>query len=99
MRLPIQIAVASIAIALAGCASTYETYTPDGRKALALNCSGTARGWDKCLKAAGDNCGDKGYDIIERTSEDLSSSGGSTSGFYGVQTQERSMLIACKESN
>jgi hypothetical protein len=73
----------------AGCASISETYTPDGRKALALNCSGTARGWDKCLKAAGDNCGDKGYDVIDRSSEDVI--------FDGSLTQERTMLIACKE--
>lgn len=96
-------------IALAGvllnaCATVKETYSSDGRKAFTLNCSGTARGWDKCYAAAGDICKEAGYDILDRSSEDtsvaavggnVSSSGGSVSG-SSVKTNERSMVIACK---
>jgi len=39
-------------LALAGCATVKETYAPDGRKSYTLNCSGAARGWDKCEAAA-----------------------------------------------
>jgi hypothetical protein len=81
---------------LIGCATVRETYSPDGRKAYTLNCSGTARGWDKCLKAAGDKCGAAGYDIISQESEDLIAAGGSSSGFAFGKTKERTMLIACK---
>lgn len=91
-------------VLLSACATVHETYAPDGRKAYALNCSGTARGWDKCRQAAGEKCGVAGYDVIEMSTEDVSSiSGGSSasltnasSGFYGVKTNERSMLVACK---
>ena len=84
-----------------GCATVSETYGPDGRKAYSLNCSGTARGWDKCFNAAGEKCGAAGYDVLDKNSEELSaiSAGGNASGWgaSGAKTNERTMLIACKE--
>jgi len=85
-------------------ATVKETYSSDGRKAYTLNCSGTARGWDKCYAAAGNLCKESGYDILDRSSEDASfaavgGSGGSSGGSIGgssVKTNERSMLVACK---
>jgi hypothetical protein len=82
---------------LTACATVSETAAPDGRKAYALNCSGAARGWDKCLKAAGDICGAKGYDVIDRSSESMAAFGGSSSGFGGSVSNDRSMMIACKK--
>lgn len=94
-----------MATALFGaCATVRETYSADGRKAYTLNCSGAARGWDKCYSAAGDLCKEAGFDILDRSSEDASfaavgggvnSSGGSFGG-SSVKTNERSMVIACK---
>jgi hypothetical protein len=97
------------AVVLSGCATVRESYAPDGRKAYALNCSGTARGWDKCFSAAGEICGANGYDVLDRNSEsqvtgsygssaNVNSSGGSASsgGFIG-KTNERTMLVACKQ--
>ncbi len=86
-----------IVMILSGCATVKETYSQDGRKAYTLNCSGLARGWDKCYAAAGELCKTKGYDIIDRTGEDLATIGGSTSGFFGAKTNERSMVVACKK--
>lgn len=93
---------------LVGCATVRESFAPDGRKDYSLNCSGTARGWDKCLTSAGELCGKNGYDILDRSSESMivgsfggnanvSRTGGTASsgGFIG-QTNERSMMIACK---
>ena len=62
----------SVAALLGACAAVKETYSSDGRKAYALNCSGTARGWDKCYAAAGELCKESGYDILDRSSEDAS---------------------------
>lgn len=87
--------VAAISL-LTGCATVRESFAPDGRKAYSLNCSGTARGWDKCLTSAGELCGKSGYDVLDRSSESMVAGGfGSGSGFIG-KTNERSMLIACK---
>ena len=82
---------------LNGCAATVkETYSQDGRKAYTLNCSGNARGWDKCYAAAGERCKTRGYDILDRTREDSAVIGGGTSGFYGSKGSARTMVIACK---
>lgn len=87
-------------IGLFGCATVRETYAPDGRKSYALNCSGTARGWDKCYAAAGERCGSAGYDIIERSSEDVEHGGAAANRQGGAasytKTNERTMLISCK---
>jgi uncharacterized protein YceK len=89
-----------VAVLISGCATVKESYALDGRKAYALNCSGTARGWDKCMTAAGEKCGAAGYDVLDRSSEDVSlaAAGGNAYGFgaSATRTQERSMLIACK---
>ena len=90
---------------LFGCATVRETYAPDGRKAYSLNCSGTARGWDKCFSAAGEACKGAGYDILDRTGEDASFAAlaGSANKYNAnvaassVKTQERSMVISCKQ--
>ncbi len=95
---------ASVTALVSACATVKETYSPDGRKAFTLNCSGTARGWDKCYAAAGEICKEAGYNILDRSSEDMSvaaigGSVNSTGGGFGgssVKTNERSMVIACK---
>jgi len=90
----------SIATALASCAATdatiSETHAPDGRKAYALNCSGRLKGWDKCQEAAGNICGQAGYEILDRSSEDTMAIAASSSFLGGAKSAERSMLIACK---
>ena len=94
---------------LTGCATVRESYGPDGRKSYSLNCSGAARGWDKCLTSAGEIGGKAGYDILDRSGESMvvgsfgsnanmtRSSGTASSGGFIGQTSERSMLIACKD--
>lgn len=78
----------------------HESYAPDGQKAYTLNCSGLARGWDKCFSAAGNICKDAGYSVIDRSDEPTgvmsaaASSGGG--GFFGAHTNERSMVVECK---
>ena len=89
-----------LAMILVGCATVHQTYAPDGRKAYTLNCSGLARGWDKCLSSAGELCGVAGYDILDRSSEGVSFAGAGISrsggSAFGATTNERSMLVACK---
>ena len=84
-------------LALGACATVKETYAPDGRKSYALNCSGAARGWDKCEAAAGEICQTKGYDIISRSEANTSAVGGTRDGIFGSKNQERSMMVACKK--
>lgn len=76
---------------VAGCATVTEMYTPDGRVGLSLNCSGTARSWDMCYSAAGDACGESGYDILDRVDTFRVDP-------YGQTVPQRSMMIACKSN-
>lgn len=91
----------ALAVALTGCATVHETYAQDGRKAYTLNCSGLARGWDKCFQSAGDLCKQSGFDVIDRSDESASAVGGGFSGssgsMFGAKTNERSMVVACKK--
>lgn len=91
------IACATLAtFVISGCATVHDTYAPDGKKAYTLNCSGLARGWDKCFEAAGNLCGAAGYNVVDRSDEGAVAVGGGSSGFFGAKTNERAMVIECK---
>lgn len=85
-----------MALCVAGCATVHDTYAPDGRPAYALNCSGMARGWDKCYSKAGELCGTRGYDVLDRSGEAGAVFGGGATSFGGGSVMERSMTVACK---
>lgn len=85
-----------LCLALISCASVHESYAPDGRPAYTLNCSGLARGWDKCFEAAGNLCKTAGYDVLDRSDESAATIGAGGGGLFGAKTNERSMVIACK---
>lgn len=82
---------------LSACVTVETTYAPDGREAHVINCSGEVSGWHQCYKAAGDLCGTSGYELLDRTSEQSASAGGSASGFGASMNTDRTMLIACKK--
>lgn len=91
----------SIAISIfliTGCATVSKTYTSNGEEAYTLNCSGTARGWDTCFKAAGNLCGTQGYNVLEKSSEDTAVANANNNTFFATKTHERSMLISCKKN-
>lgn len=84
-------------LALAGCANSTKTYGPDGKAAYSLNCSGSARSWGHCEEKAGKICGEKGYTIVSRSTDQNAMMGGSGSTWYGQAGNSRSMLIKCRE--
>ena len=77
---------------LAGCVSTKEVYTPDGRQGHTIDCSAYRHSWADCLAKASDLCGPRGYDVLLRTGEP----GAAAFGAGANTTMGRSMLIACK---
>lgn len=66
---------------MGSCTSVGQSYGPDGRVAYTLNCPGTVPSWSMCMRAAGDQCGAAGYDVVDRIE----------SGSH------RSMVISCKD--
>ena len=61
--------VLAAAVLAGGCASAHQTYTSDGKVGHSLNCSGTARNWGMCYEKAGELCGAKGYDVLQKSGE------------------------------
>lgn len=59
----------STALALAGCGSAKPIMLADGTQGQALRCNGTLSDWTVCLQKAGELCGARGYDTIDRRSE------------------------------
>lgn len=49
-----------------------------------------------CLEKAGDICGTRGYDVLERSGDQGAMVGANQYGMYGSTTRTRNMLIACK---
>jgi hypothetical protein len=83
---------------LTACATAKRTYGPDGRAAFAIECSGQALSWGKCYEKAGEICGGKGYDVIERNGDQSESVSATQYGVIGGTVVNRSMLISCKGS-
>lgn len=84
-------------LGLSGCVVTKEVYGPDGSPAYTLNCSddyGTS--WDSCYKKAGEICGARGYEVIEKTSEKEASGAFGKFGGFSMGSQ-RVMMIQCKD--
>jgi hypothetical protein len=93
----IRMPVLLFAFLLAGCASSSKTFDAEGKEAYSLNCSGTARNWGMCYEKAGEICGAKGYEIVQKSGDSVWIATGSTSGFAAGSTIARSMTIRCKE--
>lgn len=82
---------------IASCATSRETFMPDGGKGHSINCSGTALNWGMCYEKAGEICGEKGYDVIAGGSDQGAIMAGNQYGLYGGSVMNRSMLIKCKK--
>jgi hypothetical protein len=85
-----------LAILLTGCASSSPTYTASGKQGHSINCSGTARNWGHCLEKAGEICGARGYDVLDRSDQRGAVVGANSQGLFATSTFNRTMVIACK---
>jgi hypothetical protein len=95
--------VAVFIVSLTGCASVSKTYDQNGDISYGLNCSGSARGWDKCYSKAGELCGSKGYKIFTKDQEQFAYESSHSDGYtgnsssFGSVSGERSMLVTCNK--
>jgi hypothetical protein len=86
---------------LTACAVAKPTYLPDGRQGISIACDGQVQGMNSCFEKAGELCGAKGYDIVNREQQS-SPTGGASFNRYGGwassgSVENRSILIACKQ--
>lgn len=87
----------TIVIFLSGCATVKKTYTSNGQEGYSITCSGSALNWGMCYEKAGELCGQKGYEILEKTGDKGAILSGNQFGLYGGSVINRNMIIQCKE--
>lgn len=82
-------------ILLASCASSKQTYLPDGSVGHSISCDGSAVGMNVCYEKAGELCGSRGYKLVNKEGQVI---------YSGVATQEfaefgafntKSILVKC----
>jgi hypothetical protein len=96
MKLRLFVLSAAVAMNLGGCAMASKTYTSDGREGFSIDCSGSALSWGKCYEKAGDLCGARGYDVLEKSGDQGDTLAANQFGLYGGSVITRSVVIACK---
>lgn len=84
------------AFCLSGCATASKTYTSDGQEGYSITCSGNALNWGMCYEKAGDMCGKKGYEVLEKTGDQGAIVSGNQFGVYGGSVINRNMIVRCK---
>jgi len=82
---------------ISGCATARKTHTSDGKEGYSINCSGTPSSWGSCYEKAGAICGVKGYEVLEKIGETLTSSSGNIFEQHGGTDINRNMIIKCKK--
>ena len=84
-------------VLLGGCASARQTYTADGKVGHSLDCSGTARNWGMCYEKAGEICGAKGYEVLNRSGDQGAIATANQYGGFAGSVISRTMIIQCKQ--
>lgn len=87
----------TVTVCLTGCATASKTYTSDGKEGYSITCSGSALNWGMCYEKAGDLCGTKGYEVLEKSGDQGSMLSGNQFGLYGGSVMNRNMIVRCKE--
>lgn len=78
-----------------GCATAKQTYTADGQQGYSINCSGSALNWGMCYEKAGEMCGVKGYNVLEKSGDQGTIVSGSQYGLFAGSVTTRSMIVKC----
>ena len=86
-----------IVVCLCGCATASKVYTSDGKEGYSVTCSGSALNWGMCYEKAGELCGTKGYEILQKSGDTGAIVAGGQFGLYGGSVINRNMIIKCKE--
>ena len=89
-------AILLVVAVLGGCATAKQTYTADGQQGYSINCAGSALNWGMCYEKAGEICGEKGYEVLQKSGDQGAIISGTQYGLFGGSVINRSMIIRCK---
>jgi len=83
-------------LALAGCASTENTYLANGEQGLTIDCSGEANSWAACYEQADASCAGTGYRIVGTDGTPQANESDKTLGVNVGNFTSRSVVVVCK---
>mgnify|MGYP001331164340 CR=1 FL=1 len=86
-----------VVVLIGGCATAKQTYTADGQQGYSINCSGSALNWGMCYEKAGELCGEKGYEVLDKSGDQGAMATGTQYGLFAGSIINRSMIIKCKK--
>ena len=86
----------AVLLALGGCATASNTYLPDGKQGLSIDCSGEAMSWAKCYEKAEASCAGTGYTIIATDGSPALAQSEKTLGADVGNFKSRTVVVACK---
>ena len=85
-----------LVIGLGACASSKEVAIAAGERGYSIDCSGDMLDWSLCYQEAGQICGRKGFEIVDKTGGTGIVIAGIRYGVYGEPGENRSMIIKCR---
>ena len=91
-----KITLPALAIVLTACATSKEIDIAEGQRGYSIDCSGDHLDWSLCYQKAGDICGEKGFEIVDKTAGTGIVIAGIRYGVYGESGQNRSMTVKCR---
>ena len=80
-----------------GCATASKAFTSNGQEGYVINCSGSALNWGMCYEKAGNLCGSKGYEVLEKSGDTGAMLIAGQHGLFGGSVINRSMIMKCKD--
>lgn len=83
-------------LALGGCATASNTYLPDGKQGLSIDCSGEAMSWAKCYEKADASCAGTGYTIVGTDGSSAVKESEKTMGVDLGNFTSRTVVVMCK---
>ena len=83
---------------LAACATSEEIDIAEGHRGYSIDCSADHLNWSLCYEKAGQICGEKGFEILDKTGGAGVVIAGVQYGVYGESDHNRSMIIKCIQS-
>ncbi|MBA3031034.1 MAG: hypothetical protein FP814_04330 [Desulfobacterium sp.] len=89
-----------VGLMISSCAMSKKTYLPDGSEGYSISCDGAAVGINVCFEKAGEICGSRGYDILNREGQFVPFGVGSATNNQAFVTyggfNTKSIMIRCK---
>ena len=83
-------------LCLTACATSKEIEIAEGQRGYSIDCSGDKLNWSLCYQEAGEICGEKGFEIMDKSGGTGILIAGVRYGVYGESGFNRSMIIQCR---